>query len=53
MMSGYIGFMDLRQRQDQYCCLRSIKLYVVLITVPYLYNIALYIVIHLTVQTTV
>ncbi len=38
MISGNMGFMDLRQ---QYCCLRSIKLHIALITGPYLYNINL------------
>ncbi len=45
MMSGNMGFMDLRQQYwpwlhlGQYCCLRSIKLHIALITGPYLYNV--------------
>ncbi len=45
MMSGNMGFMDLWQQYwprlclGQYCCLKSIKLHIALITGPYLYNI--------------
>ncbi len=37
MVSVNMGFMDLHL--GQYCCWRSIKLHIVLITSPYLYNV--------------